>query len=786
MHCNPKKLFLIFTSLIVLAGLALAYTAYSALQPLPASLTRLEQGGVYADILDRNGYLLALSRQNRFSSNTLPLWKIPEPLVAAFVLAEDQRFYTHNGVDWLARGRALVTNLRARKIVRGASTITEQSIRILHPRPRTWFNRLVETLEAYRLEQRFSKEEILEFYLNQVPFSNQCRGISEAAQFYFDRTLDTLNPQEMLTLAVMVRAPSFLSPLNQKKQAGDQLNKRVKALAVMMKSKGLMPADVLSRLVLLDLSRAKVPVEAAHFVKHIKTVFPQEYRSNPRLLTTLDRNLQNKLNGILKEALKNLKTKKVQHGAILVLDHQTDEVLAWANSSDFFASESGSQIDAVLCLRQPGSALKPFLYSLALDNGYTAATIIPDLPLAQPVGHGLHNFKNYSSQYYGPMRLRCALGNSLNIPAVRTVEALGVTLFRDTLRELGFQSLTQNAGHYGEGLALGNGEVSLYELVRAYAALARAGIYREPKFFLTENQARPEKRIFSSETASLIGSILSDPSARMLEFGESGLFDLPVQTAIKTGTSTDYRDAWIVGFNYQYVVGVWMGNLDYTPMVDITGSRGPALVLRSVMHELTRERETKPLYLDRSLVSAKICALSGKRPSPDCPQLVTEFFNIKQVPKEVCAWHQKKGGVLVTRLPFEYRDWLKSQNTTQPGEDVYVLAQEKTIQKPSAYNDRKESVGSKVRMTQPVADLDIALDPRIPDHLERFPLIIETGQPVAQVEWFLDGRLLGVTGANTNRYLWKPDRGRHTAYAKVLLQQQKKAFQTPEVPFWVK
>ena len=771
---------------VVLAGLALAWATISALQPLPDSLAHPTQDRIYADILDRNGYLLALSRQNRFSSQTVALWKIPEPLVAAFILAEDKRFYKHGGVDWLARAKACVENIRAFKIVRGASTITEQSIRILHPRPRTLFNRFVETLEAYRLEQRFSKEEILEFYLNQVPFSHQCRGVAEAAQFYFERTLDTLNPQEMLTLAVMVRAPSFLSPLHQNTQTGDPLNKRVNALATVMKSKGLIDADALSRLEPLDLCRAKVPVETVHFVRQIKTAFGKEYRSNPRLLTTLDRNLQSKLNGILKEALKNLKNKKVQHGAILVLDHQTDEILAWSNSSDFFSQESGSQIDAVLTLRQPGSALKPFLYSLALDHGYTAATIIPDLPLAQPIGRGLHSFKNYSSQYYGPMRLRCALGNSLNIPAVRTVEALGVTLFQDTLRELGFQSLEQNAGHYGEGLALGNAEVSLYELVQAYAVLARAGVYRKPKFFLTENQARPEKRIFSSETASLIGAILSDPSARMLEFGESGLFDLPVQTAIKTGTSTDYRDAWIVGFNYKYVVGVWMGNLDYTPMVDITGSRGPALVLRSVMHELTRERETKPLYLDRSLVAAKICALSGQRPSAACPQLVTEFFNIKQVPKEICAWHQKKGLVLVTRLPFEYRDWLKSQNATQTGSEVYALAEEKEAKQSSASKDFKNKTSSAVRMTQPVADLDIALDPRIPDHLERFPLIIETSRPVAQVEWFLDGQLLGITGSNTNRYLWKPERGRHIAFAKVLLQQQKKTFQTPEVPFWVK
>jgi penicillin-binding protein 1C len=766
-----------------MAGLALAWATFSAMRPLPDSLTRLTQGQVYADILDRHGYLLALSRQNRFSYKTVPLWKIPEPLIAAFVLAEDKRFYRHRGVDWPARAGACWTNLKAWRVVRGASTITEQCVRILHPRARTFFNRWIETLEAYQLEHRFSKDEILEFYINQVPFSHQCRGISEAAEFYFDRTLDTLSTQEMLSLAVMVRAPSFLSPTEQKPQGNEALNKRVELLAARMKSKGLLAENELSRLGRLDLREAKVPIEASHFVRYIKNDFSEQYRSSPRLITTLDANLQRKLDQILKEALKHLKNKKVGSGAILVLDHQTDEILAWVNGSDFFSPEQGSQIDAVLTLRQPGSALKPFLYSLALDHGYTAASIIPDIPLLQPVGHGLHNFKNYSTQYYGPMRLRCALGNSLNVPAVRTAQALGVTLFRDTLRQLGFQSLGQDAEHYGEGLALGNGEVSLYELVRAYGVLARSGVYREPKVFLAENRPGSEKRIFSSESSSLIGHMLSDPSARLLEFGGSGLFDLPVQTAVKTGTSTDYRDAWAVGFNYKYVVGVWMGNLDYTPMVDITGSRGPALVLRSVLHELTKDQETQPLYFDRSLVPARICALSGKLASADCPQVVMEYFRIQEVPKQVCPWHKKVGQALVTRLPLQYQDWLKTDEGRQWFAEAYVLSEDR-----SGVPDQKSSKKAviPVRMIQPVEDLDIALDPRIPDALERFPLVIESSHPVAQIEWFLDGQLLGVTGPDTNRYLWQPQRGRHSAYAKVLLKQTNSTYQTPKVPFWVK
>ena len=281
-------------------------------------------------------------------------------------------------------------------------------------------------------------------------------------------------------------------------------------------------------------------------------------------------------------------------GAALVVDNRTGEVLAWVSES-LSAGESQGWVDAVTVRRQPGSALKPFLYALAMEMGWTAATIIEDSPLAEAAGSGLHNFHNYSRTYYGPLRLRVALGNSLNTPAVRTIQFTGTERFLLWLRSLGISGLNKSAEFYGHGLALGDGEVSLFELVQAYSVLPRHGAFL-PLRTVSERHLPPGElsQVIGPATAAIIGDILSDPQARRLEFGEGHLLRFPVQTAVKTGTSTDHRDCWAVGFSDRYTAGVWMGNLDHRPTRGVTGAIGPALVLRAIFAELNRDGETAP------------------------------------------------------------------------------------------------------------------------------------------------------------------------------------------------
>ena len=361
------------------------------------------------------------------------------------------------------------------------------------------------------------------------------------------------------------------------------------------------------------------------------------------------------------------------------------------------------------------------------------------------MGTGLHTYHNYSRENYGPLRLRDTLGNSLNIPAIRAIQYTGTQEFLDRLRKLGFNSLTRHPSHYGEGLALGNGEVTLLELVRAYATLARSGVFRPLRLVKSETAQPSTRRVYSEEASSLVANILSDPEARRLEFGSGNLLRFPTQTAVKTGTSTDYRDAWAVGFSHRYTVGVWMGNLDQKAMKEVTGSRGPALVLRAVFAELNRHKEASPLYLSPRLKGVTICRVSGELASPDCPTM-NEWFEPSETPAHICPIHREDNGEDVTTVTA------KSEITPH--------------------------------LLQPTPGLQLAMDPRVPDELEAFAFILSEDTPADKVEWIVDGSLVGST--KTLEYLWTLSRGSHTALAKVWPPGGNMPVETEAIKFYVK
>lgn len=727
-------------------GSSLAWKTARDLRPLPASLVSGERPIRRPVLVERGGRPLSATYQNRWSIHTAPLHDMPVLLQQAFVESEDRRFFRHRGVDWTARLRALQQNLRAMRAVRGASTITEQVVRMIHPRPRTVWSRWLEGIEAARLESRLPKTEILEFYLNQVPYACRRRGVVEAARFYFDRDLDTLNAKETLALAVLVRAPSGLD-LRRRPGA---IEKRTAGLAAHMLARGLLTGaqyrGVLEKG--FDLARSDRIVDAPHFVRHVfKNARPDVLTSGGRIETTLDGNLQETARHILQNRVEALRESEVGSGALLVVDNRSGEVLAWASATPA-EGESGSWIDAVTAPRQPGSTLKPFLYALAMELGWTPATLIEDSPLAERVGSGLHHFRNYSRTYYGPLRLREALGNSLNTPAVRTIEFTGTGRFLDRLRRLGIASLAGTADFYGKGLALGDGEVSLFELVQAYSALARRGRFL-PLRCLPERYESPgeERQAIDPKAAYLVSDILSDPQARRLEFGEGHLLRFPVRTAIKTGTSTDHRDSWAVGFTDRYTAGVWMGNLDRRPTRGISGAIGPALVLRSIFAELGRGEEPPLLPANSGLASVSICSVTGMLAGPDCPRTL-ELFEPGTSPAAACSLHN---------------------------------ARAKDAAPPKAL-----ARGEAVRLIQPTPGLQLAIDPRIPPALQAFYFKIPESLEVSGVEWVLDREVAGRTGPGRHKFLWRLRRGTHLAKARIWSGGEPGPVETPEVAFVVK
>jgi len=398
------------------------------LAPVPKTLSVTETTVRKHQVLDRHDNPLTITYQNDWNLHDIrPLHRIPEILQKIFILSEDKRFYEHQGADWSARIHAVWQDLRAFRIVRGASTITEQVVRMIYPRPRTFWSRWVEGFDALRLQWYYSKADILEFYLNQVPYANQRRGVVQAARYYFDRDLETLNVKEMMALAILVRSPSRLD-LKRGTASVERLTRHLARRLLRYQVISSVDHDSLAKLP-LQLKESELSLNATHFVNYLYTAQPiDSLQQQGQLHTTLDTRLQTMVQKILDQRLAGLKNQNVNNGAVLVIDHSRGEILAWVNAG----SATGvphSYIDAVMTVRQPGSALKPFLYALALEKGWTAATLINDAPLAEAVGTGIHSYRNYSRQYYGAVRLRDALGNSLNIPAIRTIQFVGIEDF---------------------------------------------------------------------------------------------------------------------------------------------------------------------------------------------------------------------------------------------------------------------------------------------------------------------------------------------------------------------
>lgn len=764
--------FIVLSTLLFL----LIFKTWQDIQPIKKKLQSVLSDIQTLQITDRYGYPLTISYQNRWNIyDHLPLYQIPDFLKNAFLTSEDQNYNHHHGVDWRARIAAIVQNLttnRSSSIRRGASTITEQVVRILQPRPRTLWAKWIEGFEAADLERHYHKADIFEFYLNQIPYANHRRGVLQAARYYFDRDLSTLTQKEMLALVVLARAPSGYDLYRHP----ERIEKRVKQLAQVLYRHKQMSLPELEQIDKqpFQLKSPAQPIQASHFARYVRLHSDlHPLNSAHSLTTTLDGILQTNVQKILNERVRYLRPLGVRHAAALVVDHKTGEILAWvvANSNPTssisnknLVQSSGEQIDSVTTARQPGSALKPFLYALALEKGWTPITMISDSPYSEAIGTGWHHFKNYSGRYYGNVTLREALGNSLNIPALHTIRYVGTKHYLHRLHDLGFISLNRGVEIYDEGLALGNGEVTLLELVQGYATLANQGVFRPLRFLRDPISSIQSRRVFSAEVSSLIANILADPKARLLEFGEHSVLNLPVQTAVKTGTSTDYRDAWTVGFNDRYVVGIWMGNLDYTPMNGVTGVIGPALALRAIFAQLNQQRQTAPLYLSPKLIQKNVClnrlSIALNSTKAEIPLQENEDLN------------------RIKTLSFESnpREFQSNPNCFPIHE--YFIYPTDDLTSENSMNFEENSL----KFIFPTPGVQVAIDPRIPKTSQGLKFQLGGVASGSQIEWWLNGKFIGLSHAPS--YLWKLQPGKYELSA--IVRNQKKSIFVSPVMFRVK
>jgi len=582
-------------------------------------------------IVDRDGRLLReVLSGDEGRGRWIPLGEISPHLVAATIHAEDKRFRDHHGVDGIAILRSLVANARAGHAVTGASTLTQQVVKMtLHTgRERNLGTKLMEAVWALRLEAALDKDEILEQYLNRAPYGNQLYGVEAASWMYFGKPASRLSLAESALLAGIPQSPSRQNPYRDLART----TRRQRYILAAMAERGAISTEDLriAEREELRLLPRRDRLVAPHLTERIVAALPDDLAARPAVVTTTLRlPLQEDVEAVLARQQADELTHGAFQAAAVVLDTRTSAVLAWVGSRDYFDAGDLGANDGVTALRQPGSALKPFVYGAWLDRGGSAATILADLPTEFRTPDGMYRPQNYDRRFHGPVTVREALASSLNIPAVLVAERVGVARVLETLRAAGLDTLTETAEHYGLGLALGNGEVRLVDLAGAYAALGRLGEWR-PVSWTRDAAAGPGRRVLGEGTAFTLLEMLTDDHARGIGFGEGGPLALPYRVAAKTGTSSDFRDNWAVGVTPDYTVAVWVGNFDGRPMNRVSGTVGAAPTLRQVFQLLypgAAGRADVAWYRPPAGIrEARLCRVNGRLASPRCERTYDEWL----------------------------------------------------------------------------------------------------------------------------------------------------------------
>jgi penicillin-binding protein 1C len=709
--------------------------------------------------------------------------RLPPTLVAATLAAEDRRFYSHVGIDPVALLRAARRDLAELRIVEGGSTITQQAAKLLIQRREGITRRgvrakLREMILALRLEHRFTKQEILALYLTLVSYGNRTSGAASASRLYFGVAPAMLTPAQAAFLAGLPQRPAKFNPW----RSVDAARARQHTILRRMAATGALTPEQLRDALAerLALRERHAPFAAPHFVE--MALAATEGQRPSRLETTLDLPLQREIEGILDSQRESLRAHGATNVAVVVLDNARGEWLAWEGSGDYFDADHGGTINGPVVPRQPGSALKPFTYALAFENGRAPSTVLPDVPSHFPTAEPgvVYSPRNYDGRYRGPLLARKALAGSENVPAVALASDLGVSSLLRFLSRAGFDTFDRNASYYGLGLTLGNAEVRLDQLAAAYAAFARGGEWREPAFLRAASGAR--RSFVSPRTAFWITDILSDAEARSFIFGRGGSLEFPFPVAVKTGTSQAYHDNWTVGYTREVTVGVWVGNFDRTPLRDSSGVTGAGPIFHAVMlaaqHRVAGSIEPSKAIVTRpeDLVEETICALSGMRANASCPSRAKEWVRVSDEALP-CSWHHQSDEGLLTVYPPEYRAWAAKQKVLSPESPVPshesgLESRHSRLGTPAlalrVTADKQDSAlgtrDSGLRIANPPEGAIYSIDPTLRREFQTLPLRVVTEQSTS-VTWTINGRPVGTT-ASEKSLAWPLAVGRHEIAAQ--------------------
>lgn len=715
------------------AGLALAAFAVLHLAvrwvPFPeADLVRYPASRL---LTDRQGQPLRVWLGPR-DLDCRPLY-VPERgdwIAQAMVAAEDQRFWSHHGLDPLALLRAVKQNVTSWRRVSGASTLSTQVIRLVQPRRRHLWTKAVEAFRALQLEQRYDKAAILAQYLNRAPFGSNVVGIEAAARRYFGKSAEDLSLAEASLLAGLPQSPSRLRPDRHPARA----KKRQQYVLDRMLACGFITAgehaDALAQPVAVRPS--PYPFRAPHFTELVAALHPTSGSDDAgdvvTLRTTLDAALQRVAEEALQRQAATLAAGGVAGGAVVILDVPSGAVRALVGSPDYRARGSG-QVNGALAARSAGSTLKPFAFARAVDRGLlTPQRMLADVPAL----YRDYKPENFDAGFQGLVSARDALVLSLNLPAIDVEQRIGQTVFYDTLRALGLATLNQPAAHYGLGLVLGNGEVRLLDLVNAYACLARGGEVR-PVRVLEDAPWRAGRPVFSPEASWLITDILSGEERAMDTTGHAADVRLP-PLAWKTGTSAGFRDAWTVAYNPDYVIGVWIGNPDGAGSDQLVGRKVATPVVWEIFRRLYPDNDGPWFERPPGVEVREVCAVSGAAPGPHCPHRTEDYVVAGVTRHEVCPVHRADG---LEHWPVEIASFLNQQRAP--------LAQ------------RPERVAP-LRIVSPARGSTYRLLDEVAGGVQQVPLEAASGVGGERLHWFVNDRYLGESRPGVPAF-WPLQRG---------------------------
>jgi penicillin-binding protein 1C len=711
---------------------------------------------------DRTGNILRwVPDENGERHTWMPMHSIPDIVQKAFISAEDHRFYSHPGIDFMAIMRAVRSNLAEGHIVSGASTLTQQLSRLTYPRKRTYYDKMVELIRSLRIEWLLDKQQILELYLNRVPLGNNLVGISAGSMVYFGKALSRLTSSEAALLASLPKAPGNLNPYG--RNVSYLTERKNWVLKQMHKYRHISSWELESGLQTMPFIKPKsFPFDAPHF---INLVLPLKQQGN--LKTTIDLKLQKRVEQVLNSHQFRLKRKTARQASVVILDNANSEILSLVGSIEYSNLNEGFN-NGTNALRSPGSTLKPFLFAQALDLGLNTATILEDIERTYASPRGIYSPVNFNRKSYGPVSMRNALGNSLNQTAVSLLNTIGYSSFYETLRSLDLINFPKRGPeHYGLGMVIGNPEVTLVQLASAYASLARGGLFLPAKYFIND-KSQKGKRVFSEEASYIITDMLSDSSARTLTFGDFFNQKLPFKVALKTGTSTNFRDGWIVGYTPKYTVAIWVGNFNGQPTGGLSGAQAAGPILVDILNELYPNGFSSSFPRPDRVISTEVCSHSGMRPNKFCPHVKRELFINGMGPGEICNYHNGSGET--HDLPPQFATWLHSKYK-KGVEGNYRLAGfskdlDKAFQKGNKINRdtqrRFEPSNLAIQITRPVNGEIYILN----SNEEAYEIRMDASSttPLTEITWYVDGREHDKVGP-PYKTKWPLSRGRHTITA---------------------